>query len=264
MQTTVLGRGSFAVLGRFSHGPGEHRDPDEERFPSPTVIFTTEGRWRFHGHGGWADVDRDVVVLGAAGSSYRCEHPSLHPDDRTVFLTIDACALACLLDGHRDSALLDEALPARQTTPLDATLAARLRALASHGAESALRLDCIALELLLDLRAARPRLRRTRRHADAIDDARRFMDERFAEHIDLALLARRAHVSPFHFHRLFRERVGVPPHRYLVERRLEHAAELLRAGLGAAAAGAASGYSSPGHFAAAFRRRFGVAPSKFS
>ena len=109
-----------------------------------------------------------------------------------------------------------------------------------------------------------PRLRPPRRHADVIEDARRFLDERFAEPIDLALLAKRAHVSPFHFHRLFREQVGVPPHRYLVERRLARAAELLRSGLTAAEAGAATGYASPSHFATAFRRRFGVSPSKFA
>ena len=121
-----------------------------------------------------------------------------------------------------------------------------MRELAAHGQESALRLDCLVLELLLDLRAARrPRLRPTRRHADAIDDARRFLDEQFAEPIDLALLAARAYLSPFHFHRLFRRQVGVPPHRYLVERRLERAAELLRSGLTAAEAAAAVGVREP-------------------
>jgi hypothetical protein len=52
MESTVLGRGSFAVLGRFAHGPDEHRDPAEEGFSSSNIIFTTGGRWRFHGHAG--------------------------------------------------------------------------------------------------------------------------------------------------------------------------------------------------------------------
>jgi len=263
MESTVLGRGSFAVLGRFAHGPDEHRDPAEEGFASSNVIFTTDGRWRFHGHDGWVDVDRGTVVLGHAGDSYRCAHATAHPDDRTLYLTLDDGALRDLLDGHPDAGLLDEPLPPRRSVPLDTTLATRMRELVAREDESALRLDCLVLELLLDLREHAPRLRPTRRHTDAIEDARRFLDERFAEPIDLALLAKRAHVSPFHFHRLFREQVGVPPHRYLVERRLARAAELLRGGLTAAEAGTATGYASPSHFATAFRRRFGVPPSKF-
>jgi AraC family transcriptional regulator len=264
MESTVLGRGSFAVLGRFAHGPDEHRDPAEEGFSSSSVVFTTDGQWRFHGHDGWVDVDGGTVVLGHAGDSYRCAHASTHPNDRTLYLTLDDGALHTLLAGHPDAGLLDEPLPPKRSVPLDTRLAARMRELAAREDESALRLDCLALELLLDLRERVPRLRPTRRHADAIEDARRFLDQRFAEPIDLALLARRAHVSPFHFHRLFREQVGVPPHHYLVERRLARAAELLRSGLSVAAAGAAVGYASPNHFATAFRRRFGLAPSKFA
>jgi AraC-like DNA-binding protein len=263
METTILGRGSFATFGLCVHGPGEHHDPAEERFPSSTVIFTTHGRWSVHGHDGWIEACRQTVVLGHAGDAYRCAHTSLLPDDRAVFVELDDAALHELLDGHPDAGLLDDPLPEQRSVQLDTALAARLAAVEAPGHDSALRVDCLALELLLDLRDERPRLRRGGRHEAAIDEARRFLDEEFAGPIDLALLARRAHVSPFHFHRLFRERVGVPPHRYLVERRLERAAELLRAGLGAAAAGAAVGYASPGHFAAAFRRRFGVPPSKF-
>lgn len=264
MQTTLLGRGSFAVLGRFAHGAHAHEDPAEERFASSNVIFTTHGRWRLHGRDGWIDVDRDTVVLGHPGDYYRCAHATRFPDDRTMFLVVDDAALHAMLAGHADAGLLDRPLPARQSVALEPRLARRLRELTLAGDESALRLDCLVLELLLDLRAERPPRRPGTRHEAAIDDARLYLDERFAEPIDLALLARRAHVSPFHFHRLFRERVGVPPHRYLVERRLEHAAELLRSGVTVSAAGSAVGYASPGHFAASFRRRYGVAPSKFA
>ena len=75
----MLGRGSFAVLGRFAHGPHEHDDPAEERFSSSNVIFTTDGRWRFHGYDGWVELDRDTVLLGHAGDSYRCAHDDEPP-----------------------------------------------------------------------------------------------------------------------------------------------------------------------------------------
>jgi AraC-like DNA-binding protein len=58
--------------------------------------------------------------------------------------------------------------------------------------------------------------------------ARDAMDRAFAEPLDVAAIARVAHVSPAHFSRQFRETFGETPHRYLQRRRVERAMELLR------------------------------------
>jgi transcriptional regulator GlxA family with amidase domain len=58
--------------------------------------------------------------------------------------------------------------------------------------------------------------------------ARDTMDRAFARPLDVAALARSAHVSPAHFSRQFRATFGEPPHRYLQRRRVERAMELLR------------------------------------
>jgi AraC-like DNA-binding protein len=94
--------------------------------------------------------------------------------------------------------------------------------------------------------------------------ARDYLDEHFAEDVDLATLARVASVSPFHLARAFRAEVGIPPHAYLVERRLDRAAALLGSGDGTVTQVAmAVGFRSPAHFAKRFRRRFGTSPSAF-
>jgi AraC-like DNA-binding protein len=54
------------------------------------------------------------------------------------------------------------------------------------------------------------------------------MDRAFAQPLDVAALARIAHVSAAHFSRQFRATFGEPPHRYLQRRRVERAMELLR------------------------------------
>jgi methylphosphotriester-DNA--protein-cysteine methyltransferase len=51
---------------------------------------------------------------------------------------------------------------------------------------------------------------------------------RYREPLDVKALARAAKLSPAHFSREFRREFGEPPHQYLLNRRLERAAALLR------------------------------------
>lgn len=56
---------------------------------------------------------------------------------------------------------------------------------------------------------------------------RELMRERMAEDISLDDLAAEAQLSPFHFARMFKQSVGVPPRVYLTQLRMEKACELL-------------------------------------
>ena len=58
--------------------------------------------------------------------------------------------------------------------------------------------------------------------------ARDAMDRAYAEPLDVATLARIAHVSEAHFIRTFRATFGETPHRYLQRRRVERSMFLLR------------------------------------
>jgi AraC-like DNA-binding protein len=58
--------------------------------------------------------------------------------------------------------------------------------------------------------------------------ARDAMDREYARPLDVASLARIAHVSEAHFIRTFRATFGETPHRYLQRRRVERAMFLLR------------------------------------
>ena len=98
-----------------------------------------------------------------------------------------------------------------------------------------------------------------RRLARVID----FMHHHFGKEITLDQLAREAGISRFHFVRLFRKRLLVTPHRYLVRLRLDHARFLLRTtDLDINAVALACGYTHPGRFAAAFYAAFALHPSQ--
>jgi AraC-like DNA-binding protein len=94
--------------------------------------------------------------------------------------------------------------------------------------------------------------------------ARDLVDARYAEPLTVADLARAAGLSPSHFSREFRKAFGEPPHRYLLTRRLERAAALLRdTDRSVTEICFAVGLTSVGSFITSFRRIHGVTPQAY-
>ncbi len=94
--------------------------------------------------------------------------------------------------------------------------------------------------------------------------ARDLADARFAEPLTVADLARAAGLSPAHFSREFRRVFGEPPHRYLLTRRLERAAALLRVtDWPVAEVCFAVGAGSLGSFTTSFTRVYGCSPTAY-
>jgi AraC family transcriptional regulator len=85
-------------------------------------------------------------------------------------------------------------------------------------------------------------------------------------HRDLSLeeIARAAHLSPFHFARLFKKLTGATPHAYLAGLRAARAQALLaETDLPVTEVGARVGYMSSSHFARAFRQATGLSPRAY-
>jgi AraC-like DNA-binding protein len=94
--------------------------------------------------------------------------------------------------------------------------------------------------------------------------ARDRIDRDYAEPLDLDALAAEAHVSKYHFLRCFSATYGTTPARYLAERRIERAQDLLRAtNLTVTEVCHLVGYASLGSFSSRFRELVGVAPSTY-
>ena len=91
-----------------------------------------------------------------------------------------------------------------------------------------------------------------------------YISAHYAEPLSLEHLAREACISRFHFGRLFKERLGITPHHYLVKIRLDAAASLLGdTELSVLEIALACGYGSAAHFTAAFQKRFSQPPSVY-
>src|SRR5215467_2075860 len=94
--------------------------------------------------------------------------------------------------------------------------------------------------------------------------AKDLVDARFAQPLGVDDLARTAGLSRAHFSREFRRAFGESPHAYLLTRRLERAAALLRTTDRSVADICLSvGLQGIGSFTTSFTRTFGVAPTRY-
>jgi AraC-like DNA-binding protein len=94
--------------------------------------------------------------------------------------------------------------------------------------------------------------------------AKDLIDSRYREPLDVLALARVAHLSRAHFSREFRRVFGETPHQYLLTRRLERAAALLRnTDRTVADICLTVGLSSIGSFTTSFGRAFGLSPTAY-
>src|SRR5262249_33711722 len=89
------------------------------------------------------------------------------------------------------------------------------------------------------------------------------------EHLDarpsLEQMAAAAHLSVYHFARQFKAATGLPPHQYVILRRVERARQLLQGGtdLSLAEVAAHAGFCDQSQFSHHFKRLVGVTPGQF-
>lgn len=95
--------------------------------------------------------------------------------------------------------------------------------------------------------------------------ARDRIDRDYAQPLDVPLLAREAHMSVGHFHRMFKEAFGETPYSWLMTRRVERAMTLLRnTDLSVTDVCMEVGCSSLGSFSSRFTALVGETPSGYA
>jgi len=98
----------------------------------------------------------------------------------------------------------------------------------------------------------------------ALRRARDHMDREYAGALDVAAIARTAHMSTAHFSRQFRAAYGETPYSYLMTRRIERAQTLLRRGdMSVTDVCMAVGCTSLGSFSSRFTEIVGETPSAY-
>ncbi|MGH7597059.1 MAG: AraC family ligand binding domain-containing protein [bacterium] len=97
----------------------------------------------------------------------------------------------------------------------------------------------------------------------AVKRAKKYLTENFNKNISLEALAKVAYLSPFHLLRSFRKTVGLPPHEYVINLRIQRAKHLLVQGGKLADAAYETGFCSQSHFNFHFKRIIGIPPGRY-
>ncbi|GFE63818.1 hypothetical protein KIN_08920 [Litoreibacter roseus] len=122
-----------------------------------------------------------------------------------------------------------------------------------------------ALARSLEALGAQPRPKALRGiDARRLDRVTEFVDAHLDRDLRLAALADVAAVSRHHFARMFTLAVGLTPHAFVTARRMERAAEALRAGTSIEQAATLVGYASSHTFRATFTAQFARSPSRYA
>lgn len=89
-----------------------------------------------------------------------------------------------------------------------------------------------------------------------------YINEHFHDELTVEQLAEQVYMSRYHFMRYFKAQTGTTVHAYIRQKRLVHAARLIREGVSAVKAAEESGYNDYSAFHRAFKASFGLSPGK--
>ena len=146
----------------------------------------------------------------------------------------------------------------------DPVLATRFHALFDAVTRGAAPLKAEAALLTLLGRLLRPAAPERLAVGRGVVLARSRIDDDPAAALTLAALADDAGLSRYQFLRAFTRLTGLPPHAYLLQRRVQRARQLVGAGMRLADAAAACGFADQSHMTRCFVRSFGLAPGAYA
>jgi AraC-like DNA-binding protein len=247
-------------ISMFEHPEGEpHRDPREECSPTISLSFVLRGSFAIRFGSRSFELNPRKVFATRPGLAYRTNHDGDRPTD--VCLSV---AYSPEFFGEEGFAFAP-ASPVLDLTNRAAYVKWRLERALERKREAAA-FEEIGAELLSSVHVLEPggKLfgeRSLEWYAERIEQARVRIEASFPERHSLASLSREAGMSPFHFARVFRSLMGMPPGRYLILTRLDRAHRLLRQNRSVTDACFESGFRNLSYFVRAFRKRFGRPPS---
>jgi AraC family transcriptional regulator len=99
---------------------------------------------------------------------------------------------------------------------------------------------------------------------NSISKAVAYIDKNLSEDLTLEMICNHVHLSKYHFCRLFREKTGMSPFKYIIECRISKAKKLLTyTNDSISNIAVATGFSTSANFCNAFRKYEKLSPTDF-
>lgn len=260
----ILGKVSIGHILRFDHPSGKVPLVDPiECSDSYAVSFVEQGRFSLLYKRQEILYQNGDVLLSYPGTTRRFGHPGECGDDvclsvhfspevvRNVFME-DVSGLPKLQASGRTMFLawqIRRALECNESVWVESAILEALSALLTQASQWK-PLFCRETQF--------------RFYAKRIAEAKELLDQSFDQNHSLLALGRSVGMSVFHFHRIFRQLVGITPHQYLLRRRLMHSLSLLKQGSAVTRAALDSGFNNHGYFSRTFKKSFGITPREYA
>ncbi len=206
----------------------------------------------------------NVIHPGEMHSARDTEYRYVYADFRKVYVAPERVKSAATEVSGRKSSLPFFAEP----IIFDADLAKLFLDFhnASEKAKPHLEQEALLLSLMAELitRYAdnRHELRPFARERDGIQRVREYLQDNYADNVSLGRLATVAGLSRFHLLRAFHHEVGLPPHKYQIQVRIERAKHLLAGGVPIHEVALAVGFVDQSHLTRHFRKLTQVTPGR--
>ena len=260
IRSQELFKGAHVSVVRLDHEPhSDHDDPEEEICSQHAINFVETGSFGLAERNESWRLTRDHVFISQPGAVHRYSHLERSPSD----VCLSVIYLGIFTDDEKHP--LHSVPRVFRCTNRLAFLKYRVAQLTRDG--YSIGWEDWAVELAAAVGAA-PELsmrcygdRQLRWYAERVEAVRELFETRYSEAHSLLSVARSIGMSPFQFCRVFAELVGTPPHRYLLDVRLNRAAQLLSDGKPVTETCFDVGFSNLSHFTRSFQRRFGCVPS---
>ena len=97
----------------------------------------------------------------------------------------------------------------------------------------------------------------------AVSRAEAYLRAHWDRPVSLSELSRATGLSPYHLHRSFSRAIGLPPHAFQLQLRVDRAKMLLARGEDIASVAQRTGFADQSHFTRVFRRSVGITPGRF-
>ena len=265
-----LSRRGYEIFRTRESYPGE-RTPHGHEFYEVNLIWSGTMHYRV-GERSYYLTSGDMLLL-SPGQEHQPE-PEKGPCERVVLWIGDVFLNQFRSLGFDPTACFEETQPGGSCLRFDEDATMRIgelldRCLRESAAEdfgSAMMADTTAVQaMILINRLYRKSVqdRRRGRSGSLVNSVLEYINNHFSEELTLDSLANRFFISKYHLSREFGRIVGIPVHRYITQKRLVVAKQMLTEGRPSSMVYQHCGFGDYSNFYRAFRGEYGVSPKEF-